>query len=425
MKIVIPIVFYRKGGVERVIISLIPSLLEYVEQIIIVLPRNDIEYFKSLMPDSDKLIYEDFAFYPQSFETKLIYFYGLLANFYKTLRLTSIYRLFFRRIELLRIEARINQIIKRYQADHCLYGMTNRISPPNVKVTLSGIIYDVFWQFAPLTYSESYQEPYNEVLKEWLDKADLLFTISQKTKDDVLKVFPNATYASKLKPVPLAGFVEQSNPKSDLVKSELVTFYFPSSFGIYKDHLTLLKAAIKLAKQGLKFQIVFIGKETDNLVSGNLQLSQQSKTQEYQDYLKECTRVYRENQEIFESHIKGLGYQDYETLQFYYQTCSCVVFPSKYEGFGLAIAEAILQGIPVIASDLEVFQEQVELYNCPERVQFYPRGDAESLANCLEQFILNPIPRLLPEDIPNKINLWTWEDVAKKYVELLKENAGY
>jgi len=41
MKIVIPILFYRKGGVERVIISLIPSLLEYVEQIIIVLPRND------------------------------------------------------------------------------------------------------------------------------------------------------------------------------------------------------------------------------------------------------------------------------------------------------------------------------------------------------------------------------------------------
>jgi glycosyltransferase involved in cell wall biosynthesis len=348
-----------------------------------------------------------------------------MANFYKTLRLTSIHRLFSRRIELLRIEARINQIIKRYQADHCLYGMTNRISPPNVKVTLSGIIYDVFWQFAPLTYSESYQEPYNEVLKEWLDKADLLFTISQKTKDDVLKVFPNATYASKLKAVPLAGFIEQSNPKSDLVKSELVTFYFPSSFGIYKDHLTLLKATIQLAKKGLNFKVVLIGKETDNLVNGNLQLSQQSQTQEYQDYLKECNRVYRENQEIFESHIKGLGYQDYETLQFYYQTCSCVVFPSKYEGFGLAIAEAILQGIPVIASDLEVFQEQVELYNCPERVQFYTRGDAESLANCLEQFILNPIPRLLPEDIPNKINLWTWEDVAKKYVELLKENAGY
>ncbi len=425
MKIVIPIVFYRKGGVERVIISLIPSLLEYVEQIIIVLPRKEIEYFKSLMPDSDQLIYEDFNFYPQSFETKLIYFYGLLANFYKTLRLTSIHRLFSRRIELLRIEARINQIIKRYQADHCFYPMTNRISPPNVNVTLSGLAHDLFWRFAPLTYSESHQEPYDEALKEWLDKADIIFTNSQKTKNEITQVFPNATYASKLKAVPLAGFVEQSNPKSDLVKSELVNFYFPSSFGIYKDHLTLLKAAITLAKKGLKFQIVFIGKETDNLVSGNLQLSQQSKTQEYQDYLKECTRLYRENKEIFESHIKGLGYQDYETLQFYYQTCSCVVFPSKYEGFGLAIAEAILQGIPVIASDLEVFQEQVELYNCPERVQFYPSGDADSLANCLEQFILNPIPRLLPEDIPNKVNLWTWKDVAKKYVELLKENAGY
>lgn len=423
MKIVIPIEFYRKGGVERVIVSLIPSLLEYVEQIIIVLPRNQIQYFQSLMPDSEQLIYEDFAFYPDSFETKFIYLYSLLATVYKKLKLTTIHNLFSRRIERLRIEARINQIIDHYQADHCFYPMINRITPPNVKVPLSGLAHDLFWRFAPLTYSESYQEPYDEALKEWLDKADIIFTNSQKTKNEITQVFPNATYASKLKAVPLAGYVEESNLKSSLVKSELVTFYFPSSFGIYKDHLTLLKATIQLAKKGLNFKIVLIGKETDDFVQGNLQLSQQSKTQEYQDYLAECTRLYQENKEIFESHIKGLGYQDYETLQFYYQTCSCVVFPSKYEGFGLAIAEAILQGIPVIASDLEVFQEQVELYNCPERVQFYPRGDADSLANCLEQFILSPIPRLLPADIPSKINIWTWEDVAKKYVELLKENA--
>jgi glycosyltransferase involved in cell wall biosynthesis len=423
MKIVIPIEFYRKGGVERVIISLIPSLLEYVEQIIIVIPRKEIEYFKSLMPDSEKLIYEDFAFYPNSWETKSIYLYSFLANVYKKLKLTAIYELFSRRIERIRIEARLNQIIRRYHADHCLYAMTNRITPPNVNVTLSGIIYDVFWWFAPLTYSDSYRENYDQPLKEWLDKANLLFTISQKTKDDVLKVFPNNTYANKLKAVPLAGYVNEAHLSNNLARNEITTFYFPSSFGIYKDHLTLLKATIQLAKKDLNFKVVLIGKETDNFVRGNLQLSQQSKTQEYQDYLAECTRLYRENQEIFESHIEGLGYQDYETLQFYYQTCSCVVFPSKYEGFGLAIAEAILQGIPVIASDLEVFQEQVELYNCPERVQFYPRGDAASLANCLEQFILNPTPRLLPEDIPNKITLWTWGDVAKKYIELLKENA--
>ncbi|GBF52755.1 mannosyltransferase [Microcystis sp. 0824] len=110
MKIVIPIMFYRKGAVERAIISLIPSLLEYVEQIIIVPPRNDIEYFNSLMPDSDKLIYENFYFYPKSFETKLIYFYGLIANFYQPLRLTYIHRLFSPIIELLPIEARINRL---------------------------------------------------------------------------------------------------------------------------------------------------------------------------------------------------------------------------------------------------------------------------------------------------------------------------
>lgn len=423
MKIVIPIEFYRKGGVERVIISLIPNLLPFVQQIIVILPRKEIEYFRSLLPDSDKLIYEDFAFYKNSLEPKFIYFYESLARIYKTLRLTSAYTAMSRRIERIRIEARITQVIRRYKADHCLYAIINRTYPPNVNVTLSGIAYDLFWRFAPLTYSESYRETYEEPLKEWLDKGDLVFTISRKTKEDILKIFPNFTYERKLQAVPLAGFVDSSPINDTIGRSDTVTFYYPSSFGIYKDHLTLIKAGIQLAREGLNFKIVFIGKETDSLVNGKLRLSQQLKTEEYGEYLEECNALYRENSEILDRYFEGLGYRDYETLEENYRTCSCVVFPSRYEGFGLAIAEAIVRGIPVIASDLDVFKEQVDLYNCPDRVRFYPAGNADELADRLREFILSPLPRISPEDIPSKIHLWTWEDVARQYIDLLQANA--
>lgn len=423
MRIVIPIEFYRKGGVERVIISLIPNLLEFTEKIIILLPRKDIEYFQSLIPASEKLIYEDFTFYKNSFEPKVFYLYRLIAALYKKLKLSQIHQRFSDTIARHRIEARINQVIRHHNADHCLYAIINRIIPPKVNVTLSGIAYDLFWQFAPLTYTEDFRETYKEPLKQWLDQADLIFSISQKTKDDILTVFPNATYEKKIKAVPLAGFADRAIAKDDFEKTEVVTFYYPSSFGIYKDHLTLLKAGIKLAQKGLKFKIVLIGKETDSLVNGELKLSQQSATKEYPAYLEACYQTYQENKEIISQYIEGLGYQDYETLEFYYQTCSCVVFPSKYEGFGLAIAEAIVQGIPVIASDLEVFKEQVDLYQCSDRVSFYRAGDVDALADRLEQFILNPLPRLLPEAIAATTNLWTWKDVAKQYIKLLQDSA--
>jgi glycosyltransferase involved in cell wall biosynthesis len=197
-------------------------------------------------------------------------------------------------------------------------------------------------------------------------------------------------------------------------------FYFPSSFGIYKDHLTLLKAGLKLAEKNLNFKIILTGRETDNLVNGNISLSQQSTTKEYQAYITECNNFYQENQEFIQKYVKGCGYADYKDVEYYYQTCSCVVMPSTYEGFGLAIAEALLLGIPVIAANLEVYKEQVELYECPDRVEFFPAGDGEALAICLEKFILNPQPRLSPSEIAENIRSWTWDDVAREYIQALK-----
>ena len=181
-----------------------------------------------------------------------------------------------------------------------------------------------------------------------------------------------------------------------------------------------MQAGIKLAKKGLDFQIVFTGKETDNLVQGNLSLSQQSQTQEYIDYLQKCQQIYQENQQLMKDYFVGLGYCDEEVVEECYQNCSCVVVPSQYEGFGLAVSEAIVRGMPVICSDLDVFHEQVELYKCSDRLEFFPLGDADALATCLEKFILNPKPKLSPIETEQRFKHWTWKEVAEEYIKLFK-----
>jgi glycosyltransferase involved in cell wall biosynthesis len=178
-------------------------------------------------------------------------------------------------------EFRIRYLAREYKATHCLYFLTNRLTPPNLDIPLAMVSHDVFWRFAPLTYPESYVKEYDLSLLEWLNKVDLVFTVSEKTRRDILSIFPG--FSQKIQTIPNSGLPAKSSLSpnfsvSEDNSSEFITevpiFYYPSSFGIYKDHLTIIKAGIKLAQKNLKFKIVLIGKETDNLIAGKISLSQ-------------------------------------------------------------------------------------------------------------------------------------------------------
>ena len=422
MKLIIPVVFYRKGGVERVIISLVSHLIDHCTQIVFLLYPKDIEYFKSISPDSNKIVYESWIWSQSSYSAKLLTVYYKILSLSKKLKFSALQTFFEHKISKLRNQDRLNFLIKKYQITQCLYLLTNRLEPPNIKIPLIGLVHDLFWRFAPLTYSDSFINEYDRYLLLWLKKADLILTNSYKTRQEVITVFPNSEFESKIHAVPLAGFSDTKiESKIEDANEQSITFYFPSSFSLYKDHLTLLKAGIILAQKKLDFKIIFLGRETDSLVNGSLNLSQQSKTTEYTEYLSQCKQVYQQHKDVIHNFFEGLGYCDYEQVEYYYQTSSCVVVPSQYEGFGLAVSEAIVRGLPVITTDLAVFQEQAELYQCFDRIDFYPKGDAQALADCMEKFMQNPKRKFSATEIEERFSHWTWQDVAAKYFTLLQK----
>ncbi|NEP06903.1 MULTISPECIES: glycosyltransferase [Okeania] len=427
MKLIIPIEFYRKGGVERVICGTIEELIEQVEEIILILPKKEIAYFQEKLPKSPIIKYESFTLPPKSLQSRILSVINKFSSLSGNVKAKKIQRFFKSIRRKYKKKLSIRYLANRYQATHCLYFLTNQLTPPGLDIPLAMVSHDVFWRFAPLSYPESYVRKYDLSLLEWLRKVDIVFTVSEKTRKDIISVFPEFT--SKITPIPNSGFPTKSNTSQKLLtiaenshesNEGLPIFYLPSSFGIYKDHLTLLKAGIKLAQKNLKFKIVLIGKETDNLISGNISLSQQANSQEYIDYLNQCQEISLNNQNIMQEYFEGLGYCSDEEVEKWYRKSSCVVFPSKYEGFGLALSEAVVRGLPAIVSDLEVFQEQVELYKCEDMVDFFSVGDVDALADCMEKFILHPKSKLSAEEVDKRFSHWTWRETAKEYVRLLE-----
>ena len=423
MKIIVPIVFYRRGGVERVIRCTIPELAKQIDSVILVLPGKQIDNFRSTLPDSDCLIYETFE-WPESSRSKswLSWLYRFRSLSQK-LQLSFVEERLNRWINDLRGDGRIRYLARKYGATHCLYFLINRLTPPKLNIPVAGISHDLFWRFSPLTYEESYVELYDRSLEKWLVDADLVFADSTQTGRDILSLFPQ--YTNKVKVVPLAGFLPESHRetiKSTSVEQTetLPIFFYPSTFGIYKDHLTLLRATECLSRNFHGFRLILAGKETDGLIAGTLELSQQKTTSQYEKYMSLCQQFYQKHREFLQAHCVGKGYVTHEELEASYQQSACVVVPSAYEGFGLAVAEAMVRGLPVICSDLPVFREQVELYGCGDRVTFFSVGDADALAERMADFLKNPPAKLSAEEAERRFSHWNWETIAREYINSLR-----
>lgn len=420
MKLIIPHAYHVKGGVEKVTVSLIREISRIIDGVIFVVPEGQHGYFRKLLPPSDKIIYESFSWHKDKYALPAIFPGALYRNILK--RRNKLRRVFPGRLIWAVVKAerndRLRYLCKKHGATHCLYMITAGQPAPELKIPLAAIIYDLYWRFAPERYSVKFRESRDNNLREWGKKADILFCISKATANTVKEAFPEIKAGAKA--VPLACDIPKETGGRGSSREEKdgrdPVLFYPASHNSYqKNFITLFKAAKILVQKGLKFRIMISGRNTEELVGR--EPSQGSGDETARQY-------YNENKEILQPHIRIVGFCPDDEIKRIYAECNAVVLPSAYEGFGLPLIESLMNGSPVICSDIEAFSEQVELYDCRDLVRFFPVYDPESLAAKMEDIIRSPKKVIPPDRIAELFSKRTWEDVAGEYVEHLRNTAN-
>jgi glycosyltransferase involved in cell wall biosynthesis len=221
--------------------------------------------------------------------------------------------------------------------------------------------------------------------RTFCEQARMVAVASSWTKRDLMNHYKLGEEKVKVVPVPpvVYAYPTPSDGNLDLVRQKYSlpeTFvFYPAQTWPHKNHIGLLEAlAILRDRHGLRVPLVCSGTVNS-----------------FFPKIRRRTRELR-----LADHVRFVGFVSSLELQCLYRLCRCMVFPSKFEGWGMPLTEAFLIGVPVACSNATSLSDLA--------------GDAA--------LIFDPDR---PEEIAEAIRrLWTEEALRNTLVEQGKKNVA-
>jgi glycosyltransferase involved in cell wall biosynthesis len=245
---------------------------------------------------------------------------------------------------------------------HCLHFPTPLPSRTPLVVTLHDLIPLVEPDAMPSMLKRSIYRCWNS---RAVHRADLVLVPSRATAADVVRLSPKAR--DKLRVIGEAADDFSAGPMAPLsgVLAQAATGPYLFSMGNTKPHKdlpTLLRAFQQLAESRPELRLVLAGVDSS-------------------DYLQKHLDAARPG---LRSRVAFTGRISDEQLRTLYAGATVFVFPSRYEGFGLPVLEAMALGAPVVCTEAASLSEVAG-----DAALLVPPGDPDALANAITRTLDN------------------------------------
>jgi len=299
----------------------------------------------------------------------------------------------------------LRQVCREHGLTHVLEICVHHESFPQLNLPTAGIVHD-------LGFPDTTSAPKHAGYREWLQQASHLITDSSFTRGQLLALNPSAAQRVKVLLLPATPVV--TDPPKDITnpwsRTEPVIFY-PARATYHKGHDILLAALARLADEGIPFHCYLSGIGTDCLFN-----DEPSPERSINDVRQLCV-PYREK---LRNRVTLLGRQPWPVIEQIYRAAKLIAFPSRFEGFGLPLSEALSWDRSVIASQIDPLQEQVAFLQADEQVRWFPTGDDQAMAEKFREVLTNrqPFPPF-SADLRQRIKAWNWDAYASRLLDLL------
>lgn len=133
----------------------------------------------------------------------------------------------------------------------------------------------------------------------------------------------------------------------------------------------------------------------------------------------EPTPAYLEQvQRLGLSSVHFVSFRSKQALAEYFKAADLFVLPTREDIWGLVINEAMANGLPVVTTDRCV--AGLELITSPALGRIVPVENSRELALAIEQVLEQTTPRA-SEEVLEKIRQYSFEEMAKRHMEILTE----
>lgn len=126
------------------------------------------------------------------------------------------------------------------------------------------------------------------------------------------------------------------------------------------------------------------------------------------------SRIFSSNQERWPAFVRIAGYVQDSELRALYQSTSCFVYPSLYEGFGIPPLEALACGAPVLAADIAPLRE---IYGAA--VTYCDPTCPTNMARAVDTAMRDPYRN--EAAVQDCLERLTWDRCAAQTIDFLKK----